>query len=371
MAWTAVAIALSLLGYITYARALQHDTVQPTRTSWLIWSAATGLEAITYAAVNAGSTAALVLLVSAAACIVITLAIWRRGAWTAPTTQEAVCMGACLSALLLWTAFQDAFWAHMLVVAAVPVSFWPTWQSVRADPSRERTPAWALWTLGDAATLLIAADAARLGVAEYAYLVVELACHASVWLMIGVGSIISVGTRTTDRRAAQLFTIRDTHLGKAVFSQVRFAEGATLMEFTGRRLPVRSVPHSVGTNDRYLQVTADHYMGPSGRLDDLVNHSCRPNAGLRFLDDRVSLIAIRDIASGDEICWDYATTLTDPDWHMICQCRSPECRRVVGSFWRLPAEQREYYRSRNLVAPYLRRRDVVTTVGPALRRLAR
>jgi hypothetical protein len=43
----------------------------------------------------------------------------------------------------------------MLVVLAVPVSFWPTWASVWTDRSRERSPAWGLWTFGDLATLLV------------------------------------------------------------------------------------------------------------------------------------------------------------------------------------------------------------------------
>ena len=63
-------------------------------------------------------------------------------------------MAAALAATLLWLVFSEAFWPHMLVVAAVPISFWPTLRSVLEDARRERSPAWGLWTLGDLATLL-------------------------------------------------------------------------------------------------------------------------------------------------------------------------------------------------------------------------
>ena len=98
-------------------------------------------------------------------------------------------------------------------------------------------------------------------------------------------------------------------------------------------------------------------MGPSGRIDDLINHSCAPNAGLRFTSDGVFLVAIRNIDRGEEISWDYSTTLKESNWHMICQCRAPECRRVIGNFATLSEERQEWFRSHNLVAPYLRRRD--------------
>jgi len=160
------------------------------------------------------------------------------------------------------------------------------------------------------------------------------------------------------RHTRNLLAVGENHLGKAVYATCRFAEGAELMRFTGRRFHVDDIPSLMrGSDDRFVQVTPDHYMGPSGQLDDLVNHSCDPNAGLRFTEDGVILVAIRDIASGDEVTWDYSTTLAQSNWHMICQCRSESCRRVIGNFETLDPERREYFRARNLVAPYLRRRD--------------
>ena len=369
--WFLVAIGCNVAGYATYLTGLRRKLVEPNRASWLIWSAATTIEALTYLAVNPDALQGVVLLVSSLLCACVTFGIWRRSAWAAPSPTETFCMASCLVALVLWVVFREAFWAHMLVVAVVPVSFWPTWVSVAADRNRERSPAWGLWTVGDLATLIVAG---RSGIAadvgEYAYLLVEFAAHASVWLMIGLATINplrSLGARRGGfyvldryRKTAGLFTIGETHLGKAVFAAAPFADGQPLLEFTGRRLPARDVPSLIrGGGDRYVQVTPDHYMGPSGRIDDLVNHSCDPNAGLRFTDHGVFLVAIRDIAAGAEVTWDYSTTLAESNWHMLCQCRSAGCRRVIGNFTTLAPDRQEWFRARNLVAPYLRRKDAV------------
>jgi hypothetical protein len=47
---------------------------------------------------------------------------------------------------------------------------------------------------------------------------------------------------------------------------------------------------------------------------------------------------------------------------MICQCRADSCRRVIGNFDTLSPERQEFFRARNLVAPYLRRKDAVVPV---------
>ena len=358
----AAALLLGLSGYGVYLVGLRRHLVEPNRASWLIWAASAGIEAATYAAVNPGAPQAWVFALSAVACAVVTLTMWRRSRWRAPSGIEGVCMATSLAAIALWLAFHEAFWAHMLVVAAVPVSFWPTWASVREDPARERSPAWGLWALGDLATLLLASRTGGAGVGEYAYVLVELAAHASVWLMVGLLSLNparSLGVRRGPffvldayRAAPNPFAVGESHLGKAVFAARAFADGEALLRFSGPR--VRRVPAgSHGADDRYVQVGADEYLGPSGRVDDLINHSCAPNAGLRFDNGGVLLVALRPIAAGEEVSWDYSTTLKDSDWRMACDCRAPECRRVIGNFDTLPADRQRWFIQRKLVAPYL------------------
>ena len=361
-AWLGVAILLSLSGYAVYLVGLRRHLVEPNRASWLIWAAAAGVEAATYAAVNPGAPQAWVFGLSAVACAVVTLTMWRRSRWHRPTPVEGVCMAAGLCAIALWLAFHETFWAHMLVVAAVPVSFWPTWASVWEEPARERSPAWGLWALGDLATLLVASGSGATGVGEYAYIVVELLAHASVWLMVGLLSLNparSLGVRRGPfyildayRPAANPFAVGENHLGKTVFAAQGFAPGDTLLRFAGRR--VARAPDAHGADDRWVQVGADAFLGPSGRVDDLINHSCDPNAGLRFAKGgAVFLVALRPIGVGEEVSWDYSTTLKDSDWRMACDCRAPDCRGVIGNFDTLPTERQRWFVEQGLVAPYL------------------
>ena len=65
-----------------------------------------------------------------------------------------------------------------------------------------------------------------------------------------------------------------------------------------------------------------------------VNHSCRPNAGL--LADGVRLVALRDIAAGTEIRFDYSTSVHDDPWTMQCRCDAADCRGTIAAFNTLP-----------------------------------
>src|SRR3954470_10317610 len=59
-----------------------------------------------------------------------------------------------------------------------------------------------------------------------------------------------------------------------------------------------------------MQIGDDLWLASEGTLlDDLVNHSCTPNAG--FVEGNPVLVALRDIAAGEEICWDYSTSLAE------------------------------------------------------------
>jgi hypothetical protein len=361
--WLAIALVLSLGGYAVYLAGLRRHLVEPNRASWLIWAAAAGIEAATYAAVNPGAPQAWVFGLSALACTIVTLTMWQRSRWRPPSAVEGVCIAVSLAAIALWLAFHETFWAHMLVVAAVPISFWPTWASVREDPARERSPAWGLWTLGDLATLIVAARSGATGIGEYGYILVELFAHGSVWLMVGLLSINparSLGQRRGPfyildayRAAPNPFAVGESHLGKAVFAAHAFSEGETLLRFAGRR--VRGTPpEATGRQDRHVQIGPDEYLGPSGRVDDLINHSCDPNTGLRFDAVGIHLVALRAIGPGEEVTWDYSTTLSGSDWRMPCDCRAPGCRGLIGNFDSLPPQRQAWFRDRDLVAPYLR-----------------
>lgn len=103
-----------------------------------------------------------------------------------------------------------------------------------------------------------------------------------------------------------------------------------------------------------LQIGEDEWLASDGSLiDDLVNHSCSPNVG--FLDGTPCLYALRDIAVGEEICWDYSTSISEPGWQMHCCCETSQCRGVIRPWPELSSEDRR--RLRPIALQYLRNRD--------------
>jgi hypothetical protein len=56
------------------------------------------------------------------------------------------------------------------------------------------------------------------------------------------------------------------------------------------------------------------------------------------------VVAMRDIAKGEQITWDYEMTEMNPTWRMRCRCGSPLCRKIIGHHKRMPKKIREKYK---------------------------
>ena len=90
-----------------------------------------------------------------------------------------------------------------------------------------------------------------------------------------------------------------------------------------------------------------------GKPDRYLNHSCDPNAFVRYRGSAIELVARREIAPSEEITVDYLINNPGGDsWE--CQCGSARCRgKTAASFFDLPTDiQREYY---PLLAPWFLR----------------
>jgi SET domain-containing protein len=135
--------------------------------------------------------------------------------------------------------------------------------------------------------------------------------------------------------------------GRGVFALEPIASGRRILALQGRLLPTAAL-----TDDLLaLQVGPDLWLCSDGSLlDDLINHSCDPNAG--FVDGETVLYALRAIAIDEEICWDYSTSIAEPGWSLECHCGSACCRGVARSWGELSAADRE--RLRPICLRYLR-----------------
>ncbi len=137
------------------------------------------------------------------------------------------------------------------------------------------------------------------------------------------------------------------HKGRGVFAREPIAKGMRIFEFQGRVLPGTAL-----TDDLLaMQIGPDLWLCSDGSLlDDCVNHSCDPNAG--FVDGNPALFALRDIEPGEEIAWDYSTSISEPGWTLECRCGSVDCRGIVRSWGELSEPDRA--RLRGIALRYLR-----------------
>jgi hypothetical protein len=138
------------------------------------------------------------------------------------------------------------------------------------------------------------------------------------------------------------FAIRDIRIGEAIG------------RFGGRILNSSKVP-VFPEEDMFLQIGPETYLGAAGDVLDQANHSCDPNAGVLVGGGLVALVAIRNIATGEEILWDYSTSVDGSTdlWEMDCRCGSKGCRGRVGAFQRLPDAIRTKYTVARIVPDWL------------------
>jgi SET domain-containing protein len=155
--------------------------------------------------------------------------------------------------------------------------------------------------------------------------------------------------------------LHENAMGRAVYTRSGHPAGERLLEYWGPRATFAEAagrPH-----DHIMEVGDGVVFLPTGGLDDFLNHSCDPNCRLDYQPDgRVFLVALRDIAAGEELSFDYATTTTAdgvdafPDWRLKCTCGTANCRGDVSCAEELPMECLRRYAQAGALAPHVLRR---------------
>lgn len=128
------------------------------------------------------------------------------------------------------------------------------------------------------------------------------------------------------------------HLGRRGHGAIAVApipRGTTVAAFGGTT--VDSAGLAAATPDRRgrsIQIEADTFLlgPPSREPGDSINHSCAPNCAMR---NATQVVTLRDVAVGEELTYDYATSDTAPYDEFDCACGAADCRgRVTSDDWR-------------------------------------
>lgn len=123
------------------------------------------------------------------------------------------------------------------------------------------------------------------------------------------------------------------------------ADGAHIVEYTGERItPDEADVRYENRDDTYLFGLDDEkYVIDGDGVAAFINHSCDPNCESDEIEGHVWIIALRDIAAGEELTYDYC--LFDGDDESPCCCGAQSCRGTLYS-----AEEMER-RAREAAAP--------------------
>ena len=134
---------------------------------------------------------------------------------------------------------------------------------------------------------------------------------------------------------------RSTIHGEGVFARGFIPKGQIVAEMGGRVVRAEEIYDGM----RVMQIGPDRYLAEDDAPDrvdydeNYINHCCEPNLG--FAEGSLVLHALRDIEEGEEVFWDYSTSMNEPGWSVPCHCGAPTCRGSIQSFCDLaPSHQR-------------------------------
>jgi hypothetical protein len=155
--------------------------------------------------------------------------------------------------------------------------------------------------------------------------------------------------------------VRRARIGLGLFAARVLPAGRTIIHVEGRIVDADLLWDVGGTfADNCYRFGPETYLDPGDTPGRYVNHSCRPNAGVRKSKNRLYLFAVAPIPRGREITIDYSTILGDDDiWTMRCRCGERTCRGRIRNFGALPQDLRNRYIRSGMVPGYILRAPAI------------
>ena len=115
--------------------------------------------------------------------------------------------------------------------------------------------------------------------------------------------------------------------GRGGFAAVRIRKGGRLIEYLGERISKEESARRCSMGNHFIFHINEKF-DIDGSIDAnlarFINHSCAPNAEAEPSDDRIWIVALRDIEPGEEITFNYGYDLDDFRDHP-CRCGASNC----------------------------------------------
>jgi len=130
--------------------------------------------------------------------------------------------------------------------------------------------------------------------------------------------------------------------GRGAFATRPIRRGTRIIEYTGERITHEEADRryddrAMGRHHTFL-FTIDSAIVIDAAVDGndarFINHSCAPNCEAVDEKKHIYIEAIRDIAPGEELTYDYSYErdgTEDEEWERlyICKCGAPTCRGTI------------------------------------------
>jgi uncharacterized protein len=156
--------------------------------------------------------------------------------------------------------------------------------------------------------------------------------------------------KTSTRPGRRLAVRRSPIHGRGVFALRPIPKGTRIIEYEGERIDdaeaLARYPEAMhGENHTFIfEVAPDLNIdgGSGGNSARFINHSCEPNCETVDEDCRIFVEALRDIAAGEELTYDYNIDAGEPITPPVkrrwpCRCGGRNCRGTVL----VPSEETE------------------------------
>lgn len=127
-----------------------------------------------------------------------------------------------------------------------------------------------------------------------------------------------------------------------MFAVQDLAEGERIIEYKGEIITwkeaLRRHPHDPAQPNHTFYFHIDDGRVIDGNVDGnaarWINHSCEPNCEADEVDGRVYIKALRNIAAGEELNYDYGLIIDEPYTEKLlsefpCYCGSEQCRGTL------------------------------------------
>jgi SET domain-containing protein len=149
--------------------------------------------------------------------------------------------------------------------------------------------------------------------------------------------------RRTTTKANKYFELRRSNIqGKGAFATRPIKRGTRIIEYAGERISPEEADRryddgGMGRHHTFL-FSVDSKVCIDAAVDGndarFINHSCEPNCEAVDERRRIYIEAIRDIAPGEELTYDYQYErdgTEDEKWEKIyrCTCGAPTCRGTI------------------------------------------